>query len=441
MVAHTAGVPGLVQGVVKGLPKDEGEGVQRVLMGGLIAVMRAKGVGEEVKVGTITGPILDTLIRMWDGGGEAGMEGEGRHARVVESFFQGLVGWVREEHRWSVAHRDFSRWKWHRSLLTRMLSALHPSTSSPQRILLLSILSSFPSLLPSYLTHLSVSFEPRLSARWIANMELLSSLLAVRLDPAHLRFLLSEATQASQVAHQVLSHLFPTALTRATLVQAVQHAEVGVRVVGCRTLTTLLTRYASLMSIVDEAMLSTEGWPVWRVEVVEAVRKRLPDVQLVFQQRGKIWPTPATPVEAKAEEEGKREKGEKEEEGRVELYQAVLEALQAYDQHLPGAGQGIDMWKLLLIAPPSPQSTLTLLHLLRRCDNSPRMFHVPQNIRPRGDDASPDTARPVSYFGHLLALLVRSRRSEGKRENEPGAERGGGVVGGCAGEDWVVRGG
>ena len=428
VVSHTAQVPGLVQGVVKGLGKEEDEGVvRRVLIGGVMGVMRAKGVSEEVKVGLITVPMLDTLIRMWDGVGEGrnggtegvGEGGEGRYARVVEGFLRELVDWVREEHRWSVAHRDFSRWKWHRALLTRLLTSLHPSTSPAQRVLLLSVLSSFPSLLPSYLTHLSVSFEPRLSSRWVANMDLLAALLAVRLEPAHLRFLLSEATQASHVAHHVTSHLFPTALTRATLVQAVQHSEVGVRIVGCRTLSTLLSRYASLMSITDDAMLATDGWPAWRAEVVDTVRKRLPDVQLLFQQRMKIWPVVRAPVEGKlGEEEGKEGEGDggKEEGMRASLYQAVLEALRAFDEHMPGAGgQGIDMWKLLLITPPSTQSTLTLLRLLRRCTNSSRMFHVPQTTLPK-DDAAPSTPlRPVSYFGYLLALLVRSRGlGEGK---------------------------
>ena len=412
VVAHALTVPRYVASVTKHLGRDDEAQVTRVLSA-VIGVMRMKGVADDAKFGVLGEGVLEMLIRVWGGGGEAygeaGQDELGRLAAVMEAFFGELVACVREEHAWSIAHRDFGRWKYHKALLSRLLTALHPSTSAGQRALLVDVLRSFPSLVPGYLVHLPMSFEPRLSSRWLANMAFLSDVLALPLDPTHLRFLLSECASAASVAHHVTANVFPATLTRPLLTQAVQHAELQVRLIGCRAVVDLLTRFAAMMAIVDDAMQGRDGWTEWRAEVVDAARQRLPNVQLVFQMRVKIWPASATPS---ADD---RKDGGRVDDTKAELYDCVLRALHAYER-LGLGGEGIDMWKLLLVPSPSLHSTLTLIRLLHRCTNSPRMFHTPQQPRPVDDEKSPSAERPSSYFGHLLHVLVDARAAQGNED-------------------------
>ena len=401
--------PPYIASVVKGLKGDESETVRSVLEA-LVGVLEARGVGDELRYTALfSSHTLDTLTRLYVDDEREG----GRLAGVLYGFFVSLLRVVRSGHAWSVEHREFSRWKYHKQLLTRLLSSLHPTASSQQQQLSLSVLSSFPSLLPSYIAHLGVAFEPRLSTRYVANVALLCRLLAVPLSASHLHFLASECQSAGQFSQLALSHLLPTALTKLLLSQSVQHANPLVQLTALTLLTSLLHRYSHLLTLLTSTLTAN---PAYRSDVCAELRKRLPDIQVVFGLRAKIFPSTSMAD------------GGVESERRVELYSRVLEVLGLYQRLLvvgeaAGGGSGgnssgkVDMWKLLLTpAPFTWRTTQQLLTLLTASNNSPRLFHLPQRlVRDDSKQAEEqveeeDEVKPTSYFGHLLSILLQCRQ-------------------------------
>ena len=402
--------PPYINSVVKGLRADDTDTVQSVLTS-LTAILTVRGINDELRYTSLfSSHTLDILTRMYV---EDERDGGGRLASVCFQFFMSVLAVVREGHVWSVEHREFSRWKYHKQLLTRLLSALHPTASAHQQQLSLSILSSFPSLLPSFLTHLSVAFEPRLSTRYVANVALLCRLLVVPLSVSHLLFLASECQSAGQFSQLVVSHLLPNALTKLLLSQSIQHTNQLVQLTALTLLTTLLTRYNQLTTLLQPILTAN---PTYRIELATELRKRLPDIQVVFGLRAKVFPSGGGAVEADSGG------------GRVELYGRVLDVLGMYQRlvvadetagnggGVSGGGTGkVDMWKLLLTpAPFTWRTTQQLLALLASSNNSPRLFHLPQRLV-KDDSIQQDETndeqhvKPTSYYGHLLAILLHCR--------------------------------
>ena len=412
VVATLLASPPYISSVLKGLKADDVDTVRNVLAA-LVTVLEVRGISDELRYTALfSSHTLDTLTRLYI---EDEREG-GRLGGVVYEFFAAVVRVVRSGHAWSVEHREFSRWKYHKQLLTRLLSSLHPTVSSPHQQLSLSILSSFPSLLPSYITHLSVAFEPRLSTRYVANVALLCRLLDLPLSVSHLHFLASECQSAGQFSQLVLSHLLPTALTKLLLSQSIQHVNPLVQLTALTLLSTLLHRYSHLLTLLTPTLTSN---PSYQPDLSTELRKRLPDIQVVFGLRAKLFPPP-TAVAASAVES----------ERRVELYGRVLDVLGLYQRLLvsvgveevgsSGGGGGssgkVDMWKLLLTpAPFTWRTTQQLLTLLLASNNSPRLFHLPQRLvreESKADEQQPaeDEVKPTSYFGHLLSILLHCRQ-------------------------------
>ena len=390
--------------VVKGLKADPADTVQSVLTA-FVAVLEVRGVNDELRYTALfSSHTLDSLTRLYV---EDEREGGGRLAGVLHDFFMGVLGVVRSGHAWSVEHREFSRWKYHKQLLTRLLSALHPTASHHQQQLSLAILASFPSLLPSYLTHLSVAFEPRLSTRYVANVALLCRLLAVRLSGEHLLFLAGECQSAGQFVQLVMSHLLPNSLTKLLLSQSIQHSNPLVQLTALTLVTTLLTRYHHITTLLQPTLATHLAY---HADLAAELRKRLPDIQVVFGLRAKVFPSA---------ESGNGEGAD----GRVELYGRVLDVLGLYQRlvvvddggSVGGVGK-VDMWKLLLTpAPFTWRTTQQLLTLLASSNNSPRLFHLPQRLvkeeskQVEEADDQQQHAKPTSYFGHLLTILLHCR--------------------------------
>ena len=410
VLSAVLGSPPYIASVVKGLRGDEAETVRSVLSA-LVGVLEARGVSDELRYAALSSShTLDTLTRLYVDDEREG----GRLAAVLYDFFVSLLRVVRGGHAWSVEHREFSRWKYHKQLLTRLLASLHPTASSPQQQLSLAVLHSFPSLLPSYITHLGVAFEPRLSTRYAANVALLCRLLAVPLAASHLHFLAGECQSSAAFTQLALSHLLPTALTKLLLSQSVQHANPVVQLAALTLLTSLLQRYSHLLALLQPALASH---PTYRADLSAELRRRLPDVQVVFGLRAKIFPAAAAAAVSAAEADGGVE-GER----RVELYGRVLDVLLLYqrlvvaaDESAAGGASGkVDMWKLLLTpAPFTWRTTQQLLALLAACNNSPRLFHLPQRLlrdeSKADDEDNSEEAKPSSYFGYLLSLLLQCR--------------------------------
>ena len=406
--------PPYIASVVKGLKDDEVDTVRSVLTA-LVAVLAVRGINDELRYTALfSSHTLDILTRLYIDDEREG----GRLAGVLYEFFVSVLRVIRSGHVWSVQHREFSRWKYHKQLLTRLLSSLHPTASSHQQQLSLSILSSFPSLLPSYIAHLNVAFEPRLSTRYVANVALLCRLLAVPLSASHLQYVASECQSSGQFSQLVLSHLLPNALTKLLLSQSVQHANPLVQLTALTLLTSLLQRYSHLLTLLSPTLTAN---PTYRSDLSAELRKRLPDIQVVFGIRAKLFPS--TSVEA----------GSVESERRVELYGRVLDVLGLYgrlivveETSVSGGSSGsssgssgssgkVDMWKLLTTPTPFTwHTTHQLLTLLATANNSPRLFHLPQRLLrddiAQAEAAEEEAVKPTSYFGHLLSILLHCRQ-------------------------------
>lgn len=147
--------------------------------------------------------------------------------------------------------------------------------------LLLDILRVYPQRAGTYVQSMPYAFEPRASARWFANVALLGRLFA---QEAVAPLVLSTADAVIFVC----DHIFPSSLTSAALSRGVQHVNMGVRFACLNLMNLLFQRFISLKALILERV-SVHERAACEAALLDALRKRVPEVQLIFALRSKLF--------------------------------------------------------------------------------------------------------------------------------------------------------
>ncbi|KAG8718925.1 hypothetical protein FRC08_004054 [Ceratobasidium sp. 394] len=242
-------------------------------------------------------------------------------------------------------------------LLLKLLRLLRPAADARQFELAVRILSACPDLVGAYFAkgaaQIGLSLEPRLSTRWITSVGFMNAVIGadVPVESFHLEALAHSASTRVYRAeppplNAIVENVIPGVLTRTWLTKALltksapsnpdtttQPSSGGL---VQHTTIRLLTRCLLKLSAVLESF--PPGWAARAVQVVDAVKRRMPEVGVVVGVAQEA---------VKALVEGGE--GEGTEAKRVLLAEGALRLLLLYARVLPGAMAEVrfDVGKLL----------------------------------------------------------------------------------------------
>ncbi|KAF9187447.1 hypothetical protein BGZ51_001294 [Haplosporangium sp. Z 767] len=263
--------------------------------------------------------------------------------------------------------------------LSQLLTHLRPTENILQQQLTVSILTACPELVRVFWQKANMQLEPRLSARWLANMTLLHKVTEIPVPNLYLQHTGLFASHPPPMS-TIIENILPTAANRTILSKGLQHTSMLVRYftivelaaafqkteqviavmqLAVKTLTSeeeelLLTNDA--MDVATNANVSDPPAQQWADAVtllLAELRRRVPDIQIIISLHNSIQSITLADI------------GE-EERTRYNLFNnGVLRLIKYYQQFLPQAvsESKFDVGKLI----PSDFSTMqagTLIHLL-----------------------------------------------------------------------------
>lgn len=181
-------------------------------------------------------------------------------------------------------------------LLGKLLLALKISTDMLQRDLFLKVLDVCPELVHFFWTNAThLSFEPRSSIYYIANIALVTSVIQ---KPIPHQFMGKANTILSPPSiATTMSHILPSPLTKQISSKALQHTSRDVRFACCRQLSASFEKVDKVFQVCVETTSTLPSldtleswhrdslereWRAWRVSVLENVRARLPDPNIII---------------------------------------------------------------------------------------------------------------------------------------------------------------
>ncbi|KAF9586448.1 hypothetical protein BGW38_004708 [Lunasporangiospora selenospora] len=267
--------------------------------------------------------------------------------------------------------------------LSQLLTHLRPTEDLLQQKLTIAILTACPELVRPYWQKASVQLEPRLSARWLANMTLLHKITEIPVPNLYLQHTSLFASHPPPIA-TIIENILPTPATRTILSKGLQHSSMLVRYFTVvelaavfqkaeQVIAVMQTAVESLMSDEDELSVTRDAmdvdeslagastndapahkWAEAIVQLLAELRRRVPDIQIIIQLYNGIQSS-ATSTDM-----------EDEEKHRLDLFNnGALRLIKYYQQFLPHAisESKFDIGKLI----PSDFSAIqpgTLVHLL-----------------------------------------------------------------------------
>ncbi|KAG0352848.1 hypothetical protein BG005_007781 [Podila minutissima] len=265
--------------------------------------------------------------------------------------------------------------------LSQLLTHLRPTENLLQQELTVSILTACPELVRLFWQKASVQMEPRLSARWLANMTLLHKITEIPVPNLYLQHTGLFASHPPPVS-TMIENILPTPANRTILSKGLQHSSMLVRYFTIVELAAAFQKTEQIIAIMQSAVrtlasdvedMSANGvmdmdesvpntkhsdppaqqWASAISLLLAELRRRVPDIQIVISLHNGIQ---------------SQNMVDKEEEERVRLNlfnNGVLRLIKYYQQFLPQAvsESKFDIGKLI----PSDFSTVqagTLIHLL-----------------------------------------------------------------------------
>ncbi|KAG0336694.1 hypothetical protein BG000_006256 [Podila horticola] len=265
--------------------------------------------------------------------------------------------------------------------LSQLLTHLRPTENLLQQELTVSILTACPELVRLFWQKASVQMEPRLSARWLANMTLLHKITEIPVPNLYLQHTGLFASHPPPVS-TIIENILPTPANRTILSKGLQHSSMLVRYFTIVELAAAFQKTEQVIAIMqsavrtlasdvedmstndvldmDESTTNTkhsdppaQQWANAISLLLAELRRRVPDIQIVISLHSGIQ---------------SQSMADKEEEEKVRLNlfnNGVLRLIKYYQQFLPQAvsESKFDIGKLI----PSDFSTVqagTLIHLL-----------------------------------------------------------------------------
>ncbi|KAJ3294460.1 hypothetical protein HK104_003568 [Borealophlyctis nickersoniae] len=335
-----------VSGIFKGMAEDTYETVEFVLSTLRRAVIDDVHLGRSVKVAFFNNYVLEQLARLYFRNDVSSDGGDVSISDLAHEFMLHLctnpgVGVCFQDAGWYPAQSSGGKKhiKVYNAVLLRFLGVLHPTENLNQEKLVLAILKSCPELVQPYWNSLTaLSFDPRLSSRWLANMALVAKVIQLPV-PSH--FGAPSPSLSPPPVGTVADNVLPCVLSRAILGRALLHSSRLVKYTAAGVLALAFGKLAEVRRAVNLAMTeSTESAPQWRkasTQLLEEIRRRVPELQIVLalQNTKALGDVDTEMVDALLEEVDKQAV-ETEKEVSAELLQsAALRLLRHYQRYFP----------------------------------------------------------------------------------------------------------
>ncbi|RUS16670.1 hypothetical protein BC937DRAFT_90940 [Endogone sp. FLAS-F59071] len=242
--------------------------------------------------------------------------------------------------------------KIHNKILSKYVTSLRPTDDLRQQELLLKILKACPELVQVYWQSTSLTFDPRLSSKWLANMTLLHKTISLPIPSLYFPLTQSYPTTAPPV-HVIIDNILPTCVSRPITSKALQHASPLVKYTTTVVLATafqklgrVLDRIGEIAAELDEMQderaamqfdtdaadaqpAASVRWCQVAQNVRDEMRRRVPDVQLIVSLQHQI--SSLMPKAMKSDEVSERRAQQQ------VLHEATLRLIRYYQQHLPEA--------------------------------------------------------------------------------------------------------
>ncbi|KAF9438011.1 hypothetical protein BGZ76_010215 [Entomortierella beljakovae] len=262
--------------------------------------------------------------------------------------------------------------------LSQLLTHLRPTEHILQQKLVVSILTACPELV----RQASIQLEPRLSARWLANMTLLHKITEIPVPNLYLQHTGLFASHPPLVS-TIIENILPTVANRIILSKGLQHSSMLVRYFTIVELAAVFQKTEQVIEVmqsavkdlavdeeefqvtddtmdIDGAVTDTkttdppaQQWANAITLLLAELRRRVPDIQIIISLHNGIQSTSVSETDS-------------DERTRLDLFNnGVLRLIKYYQQFLPLAvsDSKFDIGKLI----PSDFSTVqagTLIHLL-----------------------------------------------------------------------------
>ncbi|KAJ3019834.1 hypothetical protein HKX48_001709 [Thoreauomyces humboldtii] len=302
-------------------------------------------------------------------------------------------------------------------VLLQLLTTLKPVEDTRQASLLLAALLNCPELVQPYWSELgSLSFEPRVSTNWLANMALVARVIQLPVPPL---LGANELGLPPPPVDIVVDNILPAPLDRAISSRALQHSNTVIKHTMAvvlalafeklksvqnavaemiRSMSTSAVQLAVLVGNVDDLL---QKWYKFNNELVEGIRRRMPDLQIVLRMQNQLKHVSVEAVTDSAADvmEVDEVPGASTEEVSPEtLHCSALRLLGHYQRHFPDTvlEARVNYGKLL----PPDLTVLSLdlqLHLLDLITEVPEF-----NWKERAAGAS------GSHLGNIFRLFLKS---------------------------------
>ncbi|CAO3573240.1 unnamed protein product [Mortierella alpina] len=266
--------------------------------------------------------------------------------------------------------------------LSQLLTHLRPTENILQQQLTVSILTACPELVRFYWQKANLQMEPRLSARWLANMTLLHKITEIPVPNLYLQHTGLFASHPPPVS-TIIENILPTAANRTVLSKGLQHSSMLVRYFTIVELAAAFQKTEQVIAVMQSAVRSlandeeetaatdstmetdetdlnsqsldppAQQWAGAITLLLAELRRRVPDIQIIISLHNGIQTIGQADIED-------------EERIRRNLFNnGVLRLIKYYQQFLPQAviESKFDIGKLI----PADFATVqagTLIHLL-----------------------------------------------------------------------------
>ncbi|THH28288.1 hypothetical protein EUX98_g5899 [Antrodiella citrinella] len=181
-------------------------------------------------------------------------------------------------------------------ILGNVLNGLKINEDSRQQELALRILKACPELVAGYWAGSSLTLEPRLSSKWIANIAFLGSVISQPVPIATFKLPTAQDlyNPSAPTVTAIVENILPSANIKVHLSRGLQSTSALVQHCTALALAKCLTKYHSVMqafqTIENALNEGSDGrWSARRTELEREVRRRVPELQVVLafaQQKG-----------------------------------------------------------------------------------------------------------------------------------------------------------
>ncbi|KAI6110769.1 ribosome 60S biogenesis N-terminal-domain-containing protein [Pisolithus croceorrhizus] len=295
--------------IFKSLNQDPYLVVQRVLQASWDGLWSDQKVKRTLKIGVFGEATLSHLVKLYD---RAVPEKEGGlhvPADIVHHFLlaiccrpgQGICfkdrGWYVREAEGSVPvdeedtteRKRGSSAKIHNKILANFLPTLKINEDPRQQELALKIFAASPELVSGYWSAAALTFEPRLSSKWIANISFTGQVISQAVPTSS--FLLPGTTEYNPMPpplSMIIANILPSVGTKAYFTKGLQTGAAGlVQHCTALTLAKCLKKLAEVICTFKRIIAALEEeeeggqWSQRRKEVEKESRRRVPEFQVI----------------------------------------------------------------------------------------------------------------------------------------------------------------